>query len=209
MEIELKYKLNKDIDIETFFDIDLIKPFICGKISTKDMYALYYDTPSLAITKNKGAIRVRKEGHEYVKTLKWGGYQCKGLHKRYEENVNTSKLPIVTDSKSLISGFKKNDVNKEILAFIENLEDLSPMIIMDFTRKEVDLKVGLSIATLSVDFGKIKGNSKETNIREVEIELKEGFEKDILEFGNILSHKLGLKPEEKSKLERGFSLFSS
>ncbi|MCQ2550796.1 MAG: CYTH domain-containing protein [Clostridia bacterium] len=190
MEIELKYLVSSGIAQEIFADL---------KDSLSDekvlpMHAVYFDTLSRDLRKAHMAVRVRKEGDGLVATCKWGGGSKDGLHKRNEVNV---KLPL----KEIPNGvFRELFIGSAAYDVIGTDENLEKLVEMQFVRREFHLNLGETTAVISYDEGKINEN---VPISELEIELLQGKEEDIVEFGAKLEEKYQISPCNVSKLARG------
>ncbi len=77
---------------------------------------------------------------------------------------------------------------------------------MRFLRRKCRINYGASIMELSIDTGKMIGDGGEVPILEVELELFAGDSKDLLKFGEKLSAKYKLQPENRTKLARGVAV---
>ncbi|MDD6042318.1 MAG: CYTH domain-containing protein [Eubacteriaceae bacterium] len=204
MEIELKYTIGEEFLIERIFADDQI-------VSIKDenteeeipMEAVFYDTADQKI-RNKGyAYRIRREGDDYVATLKWGGAATDGMHKRQELNISLGADPeMIQPNLSLFSQ------DEEAGCMIEEIGDepLVPLMEIKYLRKQVRLDTGKSISMLSADVGYVRAGGKEAPICEMEIELYSGDETDMSELGDRIAAKYNLKPENTSKFKRGLNL---
>lgn len=204
MEIELKYTIGEEFLIERIFADDQI-------VSIKDenteeeipMEAVFYDTADQKL-RNKGyAYRIRREGDDYVATLKWGGAATDGMHKRQELNISLGADPeMIQPNLSLFSQ------DEEAGCMIEEIGDepLVPLMVIKYLRKQVRLDTGKSISMLSADVGYVRAGGKEAPICEMEIELYSGDETDMSELGDRIAAKYNLKPENTSKFKRGLNL---
>ena len=87
MEIELKYKADRDCGLTILKDLSEKYHADIRKIP---MEAIYYDTADLSLLDKRFTYRLRKEGPDTVLTVKYGKGSDKasaGLHKRGEINV--------------------------------------------------------------------------------------------------------------------------
>ena len=215
MEIELKYSATPEQGRTIFGDIVGNSGRTVRQIP---MEALYYDTWDKSLRDKRLTYRIRKEGDEYVLTIKYGRGSDKaksGLHKREEINipVNADFLkkpgidvledtPIYKEFDKAVGGQYSDD-----LGVMLPVKKLLPEIKMVYTRLEVDVDLEEGgTAILSYDLGKIEAGGKETPISEVEIELSEGSEEELTAFGQKIIDKYGLEPLNKSKYARGLKL---
>lgn len=206
MEIELKYLLGDEEKADEIFADEFVNQIKDEKAEEKiDMDAVYYDTEERSLTEQKIAFRVRKEGEQYIATLKWDGTSDNGMHKRQEINVPVSDEKFAVSPDATI--FSQSEMS-EVLEAIIGSKKLNPLIEVKFTRRLIRLDTGKSISELSIDIGKIKANGKTIPISELEIELFSGNEEDIVGIGNKIAQKYDLHPENKSKFERGYELLA-
>ena len=68
------------------------------------------------------------------------------------------------------------------------------------------LTVGGTTAELALDCGVLTKGELEEPFAEMEVELKDGYQEEVLAIGLILSSKFGLTPEPKSKFARAREL---
>lgn len=202
MEIELKYLINDKDDADRIFADVSVAGFIDKEVSSITMDAVYYDTAEKSLTEQGIAFRIRKEGDCYIGTLKWNGTSDNGMHKRQEINVPVSEEAAGTPDLDI---FRQSEMS-DVLEAIVGTKKLLPLMEVDFVRRLARLDTGRSICEMSVDTGEIRAGGKKAPIYELEIELFSGNEEDIIKIGTELSEKYGLKPENKSKFQRGYEL---
>lgn len=204
MEIELKYLLKDQAQADEIMDSHFIYTLrVCGSEERIPMKAVYFDTPSRAFEKAQIGFRIRKEGSEYVATVKEKGSSDNGMHRRVEVNVT---LPQDADpEKADIEIFKGTEVYDDLREASWG-EPLESIVVMEFTRRQAKLNTGLSVSEISVDKGVMKAGGKEAPIMELEIELKKGSEEDMTNIGDVIRKMYGLKPENDSKLKRALAM---
>lgn len=215
MEIELKYSVPSDKAEKILQDMSAD---FGSEIRSIPMEAIYYDTEDKALRERRLTYRIRREGNENVLTIKYGRGSDKGnsgMHKREEINV-----PIPADfiEKPGIDVLDDTPVYKEFdkavggqysddLGIMLPLKPLIPVMTMTFLRKELMVSLtGGGKAILSYDEGNIVAGDKKAPISEVEVELFEGNEEELAEFGEKLIQKYGIEPLNKSKYARGLKL---
>lgn len=204
MEIEMKYLLRDRKQADEILDDELVKAVQDeGSFETIDMLAVYYDTPDRKLTKEGIALRVRREGEYYVATMKDKGNSIEGMHKRKEINVRLSDEEMISSPDVTI--FKESDAYEQLLS-IAGKGKLSPVLSMEFERRQVRIDTGGAISVLSFDDGKIEAGEKVLPIMEMEIELYSGSEEELLGYGRKIADKFGLQPEDRSKFVRGYDL---
>lgn len=204
MEIELKYSLeNEKIAEHIRNDEELAKYEIEDSETNLDLFAIYFDTEDMSLSRNFIAYRIRREGNRNIATLKWNGMQEGALHKREELNINlgSGDFPKTPD----ISVFKQSEIGQRVMKIIGDKE-IVPLMEIDVQRKSWRLEDDNVIVEVCIDKGKVKTIKGEENICEIEIEMLTGAPDILLKLGQRLSEKYELKPEKRSKFERGLAL---
>lgn len=161
--------------------------------------ANYFDTMDGFLHKARLAYRVRKENDQWVATIKGGGCVVNGMHKRAEWNIK------VENGDANPQVFTKTTVDQNILKELST-KKLIPIVQTDFVREVVILTIDDNKIEVALDKGIIIGNGKKIPILEIELELKEGKEKILLEIGEKLIKEFPLKLSNKSKFARGLAL---
>jgi len=204
MEIELKYIVENETKANKIF-LFLEKEGLVNKenIYKKDMNAIYYDTSDLSLKKNKIALRTRREGKEIYATLKWGGSESAGLHKREEINILVNNETI--KDKINIELFKGLNIYSKLQNIIKN-NKLVKLFETKVVREIAIMKVGETEIEFVYDNGNIFTENKNDRISEIEMELIQGSEKELLKFGNMISEKFNIQASSVSKFERGLRL---
>lgn len=204
MEIELKYIVENETKANKIFRFlekeGLVKK---EKIYKKDLNAIYYDTSDLSLKKNKIALRTRSEGKEIYATLKWGGSESAGLHKREEINILVNNETI--KDKINIELFKELNIYSKLQNIIKN-NKLVKLFETKVVREIAIIKIEETEIEFVYDNGSIFAENKNDKISEIEMELIQGSEKELLKFGNMISKKFNIHPSSVSKFERGLRL---
>lgn len=161
--------------------------------------ATYYDTADFQLLNSGFAYRVRKEGRQWVATLKNEGTYRGGLHERQEWNVKQK------NSEPDLEIFKEGGL-AEIWKDI-NGKSLTALFTVKTERTILDLVLADdSQVELALDFGIISSDSKEETLHEVELELVTGSKVALLELASSLAQEWHLAPEKRSKYSRGLDL---
>lgn len=204
MEIELKYSLkNEKIAEEIRNDEDLLKYEVEGSEQELNLDAIYFDTEDEDLRRNFIAFRIRREGVRNVATLKWNGMQDGALHTREELNINigSGDFPKTPD----ISVFSQSEIGERILKIVGD-KKLVPLMGINMLRKIWRLEDNNELVEICIDNGKVSTVKGEEKISEIEIEMLTGNSENLLALGEKLAEKYGLKPEKRSKFERGLAL---
>jgi len=162
--------------------------------------AQYYDTPGHRLQKARLAFRIRREGDQWMATVKDGGRNVGGLHERAEWNVPLSAPQ--ADARV----FADTPIGP-VLADTIGGEELTAMFSTYFERRRINLQLADgSVVELAADRGKIYAGGEEAPILEIELELKAGKTGALLELGAELAKMFPLLPEWRSKYFRALQL---
>ena len=210
MEIELKYLINDENKAEKIWEELKEHPgWVAGSAEEKLMHAVYFDAADERLSKEKIAVRVRREGDELVATCKWGGNQRQALnggeavHVRPELNV-----PVKDDSWFVAPPsdlFGDSEIGERIVSLLGE-EPLIPLLETKFMRRLIQIQFGDMICEAAVDTGEIKAGDRSEPICELELELLEGDSEPLLLLGEEMKARYGLVAGQKSKFARGKAL---
>lgn len=200
-EIELKLKLH---------DLQLVEKILKDPVvvnlsqnaqpRVKDYETTYYDTQDQLFLKHRVCYRIRNSAGEYTATIKGFGSSQGGLSLRSEWNQPlTEKVPS-------LEPFRELDIGQELEKLIKT-DEILPVFLTRFKRTALDLfcEEG-SVIELALDLGEIEAGEQREPICELELELKKGQVEEIVKLGQRLTEVYQLKPEEKSKFQRGLRL---
>jgi inorganic triphosphatase YgiF len=169
----------------------------------------YFDTPDLALHRQRIAVRERRQGGLTLLTVKTAGQSAKGLSRRQEWEAPTE--PGRFDFRALVDD----------AALAEQLfvlaADLLPVFQTDFQRRSWVLPFEGAEVEVALDEGiicsQVRPDAPSERILELELELKSGPEDALLSLARALaegaagSPPLQLQPMDRSKAERGYVLF--
>ncbi|MEN3112182.1 CYTH and CHAD domain-containing protein [Uliginosibacterium paludis] len=195
-EIELKLAFPPEA-----LDAVLAHPLLAGAArqgSRKTLINTYFDTPDLALSAKRIALRTRKSGENWLQTVKCAAESFGGLSSRPEWE------------KAFSGEFDFSDVEAtEVRRTLEKHHAaLVPLFSTDFVRDTLKLEPrdGVSILVM-IDRGEISAAGRQTLISELELELVSGDADDLLELACALASGLPLIPFDPSKAARGYQLF--
>jgi triphosphatase len=178
----------------------LVTVAVPGSEITQQLEARYFDTPSHALQKAKLAYRIRREGENWVATVKDSGSSKGGLHARQEWNQ------IVSHNEPDVEVFSHMEIGAK-LQEVAGDEILEPILITSFERRKVDVVMpDGSTVEVAADKGTIIAGEKTAPILEIELELKTGQAGSLFMLGAALAKEYPLLPETKSKFYRGLLL---
>ncbi|MCQ4346475.1 CYTH domain-containing protein [Pseudomonas stutzeri] len=168
-----------------------------------ELFNQYYDTPERDLARARVALRLRRDGEQYIQTLKSRGQSVAGLSERNEWDWYLERP-------ELDLGRLGDDCwPAELAALDKGL--LQPIFTTDFLRERAELAWGRGKAKVvieaALDLGKVLAAGREEEICELELELRQGEPAALLELAGELAAALPLMPCDISKAERGYRLF--
>ncbi|ADJ27687.1 inorganic triphosphatase [Nitrosococcus watsonii] len=167
----------------------------------KHLHSTYFDTPDLRLLDQGVGLRVRRMDHRWVQTLKGDNSGKAGLQRRQEwEGEVEHNAP---DLERLAAEAKIGVLKESDLA-----SRLIPVFETDFSRTIWLLWLGDAVAELALDEGHIRAHGRTEPLSELELELKQGAEKDLYSAALHLTEIFPLAVEHASKAERGYRLYT-
>lgn len=199
MEIEAKYRPLVQVRAKQLEALDL-GAYKLGKRVKHEIHDTLFDTESLAIIEQKHALRVRRDGEQFILTLKGPSKTEGATHRREEWEValsNGNHAPEAWPGK----------IRKRVHALVGE-EALQEIATIDNNRRTWDIyRKKKCVAELALDRGIIQANGSQLPMHEIEVELKKkGKEQDLAAIVELLKYNLPMVPESRSKSQRGFAL---
>lgn len=203
-ETEIKLRVSRET-LEALRDHPLLKKRNKAGWEQRELLNQYFDTPTRDLAQAKVALRLRRDGDEFIQTLKTRGQSVAGLSERNEWDWPLPKAKL---------DVKKLDDSCWPVALAElDKKQLKPIFTTDFTRQKADIAWGRGkskvVIEAALDFGKVIADGKEEEICELELELRQGEPAALLELAAELAADLPLMPCDISKAERGYRLFDA
>ncbi|SEQ18938.1 Inorganic triphosphatase YgiF, contains CYTH and CHAD domains [Azotobacter beijerinckii] len=168
-----------------------------------ELFNQYYDTAARELARARVALRLRRDGGQYIQTLKSRGQSVAGLSERNEWDWYLEQ-PVLDPARL------DDQCWPAELAGLDK-QSLQPIFTTDFVREKADLvwqRDGQRVAVeAALDLGTVVAGAREEEICELELELREGEPAALLELALALAADLPLMPSDISKAERGYRLF--
>jgi inorganic triphosphatase YgiF len=188
----------------------LAHPLLAAQAARSELLGnTYFDTPDLALMRQRIAVRERRQGGRTLLTVKTAGHSTGGLSRRKEWEALTS--PGCFDFAALVDDA---GLARQLQAWAA---DLVPVFQTDFLRRSWLLTLEDAVVEVALDEGSISSLSRphvpSEPILELELELKQGPETALMALADALSQEgsdalpLQLRPSDRSKAERGYVLF--
>lgn len=203
MEIELKL-LIAPADVPRLRRFTAPAGWTRSAPKAKNLLSIYFDTEDFALRQRGIALRVRRDGHRWIQTVKGGGSVKAGLHSRVEIEAQVAHAhPDFTKIADAT-----NPALAELFASPELRERLQPVFTTRFRRTLWLLESAQGDQVeMALDQGEIlAGSSATAAISEVELELKAGNPAVLYEAALALVERVPLRLENASKAQRGYDL---
>ncbi len=210
METELKLRFKQADGQQTFLDDPwvqrLIMPYSQRIIEMKSQY---YDTKNQDLSRRQMTLRMRQEGDLHVVTIKGSDKSNSALHQRQEWSVEledwdgdlSTGLDTSWFLRSAVSDGDPDNMLREALRLVDK-KPLIEICQADFVRTAFDVGYGDTLMELALDYGTLTAGELSETVNELELELKEGDVRDLVELGQELQARLPVEPETKSKFAR-------
>ena len=185
-EFELKYSCSAE-------DFEALKAAYEG-FTTIEMETTYYDTFDGKLNNRHWTLRRRYENGRSVCTLKTPAADGSRCEWEVEAPGIISAIPQLC----------RMGAPMELMAF--TVSGVREVCGAKFTRMALQLEVPGARVELALDKGKLFGGLRESDLQEVEVELKDGADTAALAFAKLLAEKYHLIPENRSKYKRALGL---
>lgn len=160
---------------------------------------IYYDTPDLALHRRGIALRLRRQGRQWLQTVKLAGESAGGLSTRPEwELPYGGHFDFSTID---------HEATSDWLQRPKLLGRLTPVFETRFRRLAWHLPAAQGYVELTLDRGWIIAGGRREAISEIEMELKDGADVAALfAHARQLAERLPVAPAQLSKAERGYRM---
>ncbi|MDE3739181.1 CYTH domain-containing protein [Pseudomonas resinovorans] len=200
-ETEIKLRASRET-LEALRDHPLLKKRNKSGWERRELFNQYFDTPERDLAQARVALRLRRDGEQFIQTLKTRGQSVAGLSERNEWDWYLDKAKL--DPKKLT-----DDCWPASLAELDK-KQLKPIFTTDFNRDRAEIAWGRGKAKVvieaALDLGKVIAGKQQEEICELELELRQGEPEALLELAAELAADLPLMPCDISKAERGYRL---
>ncbi|MFN0163786.1 MAG: inorganic triphosphatase [Burkholderiales bacterium] len=165
---------------------------------------IYFDTEEFDLRRRKMALRLRRQGQQWLQTLKASGERDNGVAIRREW-----EMPVAGQALELRR--LRDTPITEALDEIGDPDLLQPIFRAEFVREAWTVRpfpryAPDFIAEIAFDNGHILAGERVDRISEIEIELKAGHQRELEYLAHLLMRDLKIKPEPRSKAKRGYAM---
>lgn len=229
VETELKLRIAPE-HLDALGRHSLLKKLAISPAKTQKLLSIYFDTPALDLKKNAMALRLRRDGSQWLQTLKGGGRVEAGLHRRNEYEVLAYGDMAYGDMARGNAARRKNPRaaarvkppgDAEYLAMLDiaalkkiggrlprgvTQENLRPVFVTEFSRALHTIGFEGAKIELCLDSGAVRAGKKVHTISEIELELKSGQPLKLFRLALKLLEIAPLEAEPVSKAEYGYRM---
>jgi inorganic triphosphatase YgiF len=167
------------------------KDLLRGRVTHMRLQAFYFDTPARDLVRAKIALRLRREGEQWVQTLKMPG----------ENSLSRIEINHNRPSPDLDLSVYATEPFAALLT--KHAGSLSICYETDVQRIFRQARTELGLVELAFDTGLLRAGSLELPISEIEFELKRGQLAAVFTLGKKWQQAHGLILDVRSKSERG------
>ena len=195
-EVELKF----DIALADVRRLRRARVLAGVKSRTESLLALYFDTPDEVLAAHGMALRLRREGRQWIQTLKGGGGVTGGLHAReeWESPSEDGSLDLARWRDTPLGALPDAATLHERLAVLFQVE-------VERTTWNVRPARGVALE-VALDVGEVRHGAASDAVCEVEIEHKAGPQGAVFELARHLLDEVRLVPSAVTKAQRGYRL---
>lgn len=199
MEIEAKYSVTEDA-LDTVSQVRELGAYTLHPApAIEEQENIYYDTADRRLSTARYGLRLRRVGDRSLVTLKGPTDGNDGLHRRAEYELEG----VAPDPTTWPSG-----VARDLTLALTGGAPLAPLLRIHTERRVLHAeREGAVTAEICLDRGTIYAGERQAPICELEIEqLPDGSADDLADLAAALVKLIRLRPEPRSKLERGLAL---
>ncbi len=192
VEREFKWAVETEQNFETFLSV--LKDVLGGLPAEKTLHICdaYLEKPNGALSAEKVALRIRETEGKFEATLKTRTRLINGLACRKELTLS---FPTAKNFKQALQALQERKVWEGV-----EVADLGVKFEIKNCRKLYEFCYKSTRCEAALDRYVIEAGGESLACREIELELKEGDEKEFLQMTHILSEKSGLQPAQISKV---------
>lgn len=198
-EIELKLSIAPE-HAAAVWRSPALSALVRRKPAQRKLFSAYYDSPEFFLRDHGVALRLRRDGRQWIQTLKGGGSVVGGLHTRIEHETI---LPAqILSFPAIIAAGAADLIDDDALR-----RSITVVFTTEFSRTAaiVEPAPGESIE-VSVDRGVIAAGQRRETLCEIELELKQGDPRCLFSLAEALTAQLPVRVDNLSKAERGYRL---
>jgi triphosphatase len=197
-ELELKFSIDAEAERRLVRRLRQWGP-ACSELGTLRLRSIYFDTADLGLSKSGIALRLRRVGRRWVQTAKLSATLVAGL-----SSLNEIECPV--HGANLDLGRFDDPQTQDAIRRSAAGKPLVPVFETVIKRRLWLLDHSGARAEIAIDAGEVVAGSLRAEIREVEVEFKDGDHAGLFAIAGELFPDGGAIPSEESKAARGYRL---
>ncbi|TCP84174.1 inorganic triphosphatase YgiF [Sphingomonas sp. PP-CE-1A-559] len=195
-----RYPVSKEVELKLVLDAAAADAFVRsdrvgGLTSKRQMQAVYFDTPDLALSRGGVSLRIRQSGDTRTQTIKVADAAAAGLFARSEWEMEVADTTPVVDDRTPISTLLGDRAGTIAPIFTVVVERLTWMI-----------DSGEASIELVLDRGTVAAGDRQSLVCELELELKRGAPAALFTLAKALAAQFPVRLGVVTKSERGYDL---
>jgi len=189
-EVELKLVLDAAA-ADAFAGSDVFD----GPARTRQMHAVYFDTPDLALSQGCVSLRIRQSGDTRTQTIKVADAKAAGLFARPEWEMEVADMTPVIDDRTPIPTLLGDEAGTVAPIFTVAVERLTWIV-----------DSGEASIELVLDRGYVSAGDRQSPVCELELELKRGEPGALFALAKTIAAHFPVRLGVLTKSERGYDL---
>lgn len=195
-----RYPVAQEVELKLVLDAVAADAFARGDLfdvpaSTRQMHAVYFDTPDLALSQGDVSLRIRQSGDTLTQTIKVADAKAAGLFARSEWEVEVADMNPVVDDRTPIPTLVGDEAGTVTSIFTVAVERLTWMV-----------DCGEASIELVLDRGYVAAGDRQSPVCEIELELKRGEPAALFALAKTIAAEFPVRLGVVTKSERGYDL---
>ena len=195
-----RYPVSKEVELKLVLDVAAADAFaesdpFGGPASPRQMQAVYFDTPGLALSQSGVSLRIRQSGDTRTQTIKVADPKAAGLFARSEWEMEGAGMAPVVDDRTPIPALLGVEAGT-----------LSPIFTVEVERSTWMIASADASIELVLDRGHVAVGDRQSSICEIELELKQGEPAALFALASTVAAQFPVRLGVVTKSERGSGL---
>lgn len=195
-----RYLVAQEVELKLVLDAAAADAFagsglVDGPASIRQMHAVYFDTPDLALSKGGVSLRIRQSGDTRTQTIKVADATAAGLFARSEWEMEVADMMPVIDDRTPIPTLLGEEAGTVAPTFSVAVERSTWMV-----------DSGEALIELVLDRGYVVAGDRQSPVCELELELKRGEPAALFVLARTIAAQFPVRLGVVTKSERGYDL---
>jgi triphosphatase len=195
-----RFPVAQEVELKLVLDAAAADAFAGGDLfdvpaNTRQMHAVYFDTPDLALSQGGVSLRIRQSGNTLTQTIKVADAKAAGLFARSEWEIEVADMHPVVDDRMPIPTLLGDEAGTVTSIFTVAVERLTWMV-----------DCGEASIELVLDRGYVAAGDRQSPVCEIELELKRGEPAALFALAKTIAAEFPVRLGVVTKSERGYDL---